>query len=924
MDITVRKILKENYCTSEHFYTHTSMLPPKGKFQLNRTQIEKFWDAYCNCVEEEKDQKCADALFGITEKPQTYLPVLVDVDLRVRDEFLDTLENKDRLYTDEQLKIVVEVYQSVLRQILDNCTDQDLNCVVLEKKMYQENKHGLTYFKHGFHLHFPIFLDKNEQEIHLIPRVRDALKDLNIFAYLGIEDSGSVIDKACVKNVWLLYGSRKTETAEPYQATKVYNSELKELTIEEAFKNYQIFNEREQLISVKGQVKKYLPRILSIIPFGRSTRNLKRGLLSLSKEKLRKERKASNIQHQGSLEDNLNLLKKLLSLLGIHRTEDRQDWIIVGWAIFNVTNGDPDGLDLWCEFSARCEDKYDENVCVNEWSKFVKKDLGLGTLRYYASIDSPEEYKKFKNERSKEHIVASLAGSHNDIAKALFEEYGDVFVCSSFANRTWYQFVNHIWQNIEEGVYLREKISGAIIGRYIEAIKGLYDALKECEDKAKEEMISDRIKQIHKMIANLKNCNYKNAVMRECAEVFYNEQFKKKLDSNPYIIAFKNGVYDLQNNTFRPGRPEDYLSNSLAINYVEFIEEDERVQNVLTYLEQVFPDKSIRDYFMNVTSELFVGGNFRKQIYFWTGEGDNSKSILVSILDQIFGNLFIKLSTTVLSGKKPCAGSTFADLARAGQGCRGLVMDEPDADEVLGVGLMKQLTGNDRIYARDLFERGKDVKEIKPMFKLIMVTNKLPRVRNADSAVWGRVRVVPFEACFVKPEATIPAPDTYEEQLRQKRFPMDLSFSKKIPSLLEPFAWLLLEHRKKNLPYFEPEKVRQATEAYKRQNDIYKQFIDECIMVDPTSQMSLTELYNLFKDWFRSSIPGSQIPIKGDVEDVFCKLWGFPDAAKRWQGYKQRTFQDKIAAGDIIVIDAVDHGPEKRLLATQMTGAPPI
>jgi len=193
------------------------------------------------------------------------------------------------------------------------------------------------------------------------------------------------------------------------------------------------------------------------------------------------------------------------------------------------------------------------------------------------------------------------------------------------------------------------------------------------------------------------------------------------------------------------------------------------------------------------------------------------------------------------------------------------------------------------------------VTEIIPLFKFILICNKLPRIKFADKAVWNRVRVIPFESTFCRPDN--PAPETFEEQLREKRFPMDKQFSKKIPTLLEPFAWILLNHRIKiaNTPRVEPEKVRAATEIYRRQNDIYKQFMEESIIEDETKFISLVELYNLFKEWFKDSLPGNTIPVKNEVEDYFTRIWGALSTGKKWKGYRQRTLQDDIDSGDVIV-----------------------
>jgi phage/plasmid-associated DNA primase len=184
--------------------------------------------------------------------------------------------------------------------------------------------------------------------------------------------------------------------------------------------------------------------------------------------------------------------------------------------------------------------------------------------------------------------------------------------------------------------------------------------------------------------------------------------------------------------------------------------------------------------------------------------------------------------------------------------------------------------------------------------------NKLPRIKYADKAVWNRVRVIPFEATFCRPDGPNPAPETYEEQLRQKRFPMDKQFSKKIPNLIEALAWVLLQHRQKITTRVEPEKVRAATEIYRRQNDIYRQFIEESIAEDSKKYLSLTELYNLFKDWFKDSLPGQSLPNKNEIEEYFCKLWGSPEAGKKWRGYRQRTIQDDVEDGKAVVLTEDD------------------
>ena len=559
----------------------------------------------------------------------------------------------------------------------------------------------------------------------MIPRIQNSIKELNVFSNLNYEDSSSVLDAGYLKSPWLLYGSRKEgNNMRPYKVTKIINSVGENISIDEAFKYYNVYNVADQLLDIKNNILKNLPRILSILPSGRSCSEIKYGLPSPIKEKYVKKHKIvideeGNINNNSLLE-NLNISKQLLTMISDHRADDRNEWISIGWALYNIGDGCSEALQQWIDFSSRCEDKFDENVCINEWKNMVKKDITLGTLHYLASIDNEELYKEFQIEKGKKHIEEGIEGSHNDIAKLMHVLYGTQYVCASIINKTWYQFKNHHWEEIEGGIFLREKISSEIVKTFGKHGGEVFYG-SAMADKSEDKVYHMKIKQLTKLISNLKNSPYKSNIMNEACEVFFNKNFKDKLDINPYLIGFKNGIYDLKLNIFRAGRPEDYISKCMPINYVNFNKTDKRVLDVYDYLEKVFPDTSVRNYFLDNTSDVFEGGNKQKTIIFWTGEGDNAKSVTQTILERMLGPYAIKFNTTLVTGKKTQAGSTAPELARAGGGVRWAVLEEPDGDEELNVGMLKSLSGNDSYWARDLFEKGKSTREIVPLFKLIFI-----------------------------------------------------------------------------------------------------------------------------------------------------------------------------------------------------------
>ena len=141
---------------------------------------------------------------------------------------------------------------------------------------------------------------------------------------------------------------------------------------------------------------------------------------------------------------------------------------------------------------------------------------------------------------------------------------------------------------------------------------------------------------------------------------------------------------------------------------------------------------------------------------------------------------------------------------------------------------------------------------------------------------------------------------------------MDRTLEGKIPGIVDAFAWMLLEHRKKPKTMIDPEKVSSATLKYRQRNDVYRQFICECIVQDPKSKLPLSELYSYFRIWHRDSLPNAQVPVKDDVIDYFTKAWGEMEGRK-WEGYKICTLEDQIKAGEAIVIEEND-----------LDGMPPI
>ena len=81
-----------------------------------------------------------------------------------------------------------------------------------------------------------------------------------------------------------------------------------------------------------------------------------------------------------------------------------------------------------------------------------------------------------------------------------------------------------------------------------------------------------------------------------------------------------------------------------------------------------------------------------------------------------------------------------SDIARL-KGSRFVTTVEPSEGMRLNEGLIKQLTGGDKVTARFLY--GKEF-EFEPEFKLWISTNHKPIIRGRDDGIWRRIHLIPF------------------------------------------------------------------------------------------------------------------------------------------------------------------------------------
>ena len=119
--------------------------------------------------------------------------------------------------------------------------------------------------------------------------------------------------------------------------------------------------------------------------------------------------------------------------------------------------------------------------------------------------------------------------------------------------------------------------------------------MKASSEKGKDLRLKNTT--LSKMALKLKKTSWKQNIMRECCECFFDGNFINLLDKNTELLSFKNGVLDIANKEFRESRSDDYLSLSTNTDYIEYDPNNpEHVEirgEITEFMEQLFPDPSL-------------------------------------------------------------------------------------------------------------------------------------------------------------------------------------------------------------------------------------------------------------------------------------------------------------------------------------------
>ena len=120
--------------------------------------------------------------------------------------------------------------------------------------------------------------------------------------------------------------------------------------------------------------------------------------------------------------------------------------------------------------------------------------------------------------------------------------------------------------------------------------------------------------------------------MKECCEHFFDKDFMNKLDHNPDLLCFKNGVLEIAKGcVFRKGKPQDYVSLCTNTNYRPFDAQDkEQVKirdEIILFMQQYFPEPELNHYMWEHLASVLRGDNRNQTFNIYTGVREEMENL---------------------------------------------------------------------------------------------------------------------------------------------------------------------------------------------------------------------------------------------------------------------------------------------------------
>lgn len=434
-------------------------------------------------------------------------------------------------------------------------------------------------------------------------------------------------------------------------------------------------------------------------------------------------------------------------------------------------------------------------------------EAGPGAIRgeaFKQVLEKAKERGLIKDEKPKAKKEKAEENSRERIISFFDENYK--FYCDRFdPDLTLYVWVDDAWQPIAEGIFLKH--------------------LSELEEIFKERPIIT-----------------KDGLMDYFRGRGQNTEVTEK---PPTMIAFKNGLYNLETGQLEPHTPQYFVVTLIPFNYNSKAE----YHNWLRFLNEVHYEDDL-DFIQEWWGFNLLTCYSAKAFVVMIGAGDNGKSVELTAIQNVLGHKNVT-NVTLQNLNNPNGyhlATLFHKLAN--------IADDIPTSKIRLSGNLKIASDGGWLNARPIYGRPFDFQNYA---KITNSCNEPPEIEDESEAVWLRMKIVEFPYTFkAKPDVE------KGERQAKSRDALDKELADEAEGIL---YWMVKGlHRLIQNKYRFSYNVSTETISiwYKVKSNPIAYFVDTCMeyTADEDDKIMKKDLYPQFKTWCNTQglkiIPSSQ------------------------------------------------------------------
>lgn len=303
---------------------------------------------------------------------------------------------------------------------------------------------------------------------------------------------------------------------------------------------------------------------------------------------------------------------------------------------------------------------------------------------------------------------------------------------------------------------------------------------------------------------------------------------KFPFENNPFLINFKNGIYNIETDEFNEHHPSYHQMIQIPHNY----DEDAKCPKIDKFLGDLF-DEPEKQFILEWIGYCFVKSySVFQAILLLQGAGGNGKSTLITLITSLFGQENVSNVTLYdLENNRFAKSDLFMK-------CINTVADIGD-DFYKSTAMIKSISGNDSVMA--------DVKHKTPFHfvnhaKLMYSCNKLPIFRDTSEGFEDRPIILPMDRRF-----RVRANDE-DKEIKIRSVVDDIATSEELSGLalksLQAFRSVLKKGKFSITP-----KMQEAKDKWLEEMNHVVQFVKENCVVHENTRIIKDDLFYHFNRW---------------------------------------------------------------------------